>query len=79
MAKEIFRNRARSARNAAREVGRQAQQAKERTQRVYRRLLHITHASVKHARDVSAVLREVATKQTTQIPHRIVRFAPLAQ
>jgi IS5 family transposase len=79
VARQVFRDRTRSARNAAREIGRHAQQAKERTQRVYRELLRITRASVKQAREVIAVLRQVATEQTTQIVRQIAHWVPLVE
>jgi IS5 family transposase len=79
VAKEAFRNRTRSARNAAREVGRKAQKARERTQCAYRKLLRITRASVKQARNVSAVLSEVATEEAAQIAQQMAHFVPLVE
>jgi IS5 family transposase len=79
VAKEVFRNRTRSARHAAREIGRKARKAKERTQRVYRKLLRITRASVKQAREVIEVLSEVATEESTQIAQHLAHFVPLVE
>ena len=79
VAKEVFRNRTRSARHAAREIGRKARKAKEQTRRAYRKLLCITRASVKQAREVIKVLSEVATEETTQIAQQIAHFVPLVE
>jgi IS5 family transposase len=79
VAKEVFRSRTRSARHAAREIGRQARKAKDRTRRVYRKLLRITRASVKQAREVAEALRKVATEETTQIAQHIAHFVPLVE
>jgi IS5 family transposase len=79
VAKEVFRNRTRSARNAAREIGRTAKKAKERRQQVYRKLLRITRTSVKQVRKVLKVLTEVATDEATQIAERMAQFVPLVE
>jgi len=77
--KEVFRNRTRSARNAAREIGRKAQKAQEQTQRAYRELLRITRANVKQAREVIGLLSEVATEEATQIAQQMALFVPLVE
>ena len=79
VAKEVFRNRTRSARNTAREIGRKAQQAKDRTQRTYRKLLRITRASVKQARKVAQVLSEVETEAAARIVQQLEHFVPLVE
>jgi IS5 family transposase len=79
LAKEVFRNRTRSARNTAREIGRQAQQAKGRTRRAYRKLLRITRASVKQARKVTQVLSDVEAEAATQLVQQLQHFVPLVE
>jgi IS5 family transposase len=79
VAKEVFRNRTRSARNAAREIGRTAKKAKERRQQVYRKLVRITRTSVKQVRKVLEVLSEVATEEATQIIQQMAHFVPLVE
>jgi IS5 family transposase len=76
---EVFRNRTRSARNAAREIGRRARQAKECPQRVYRKLLSITRASVQQAREAIGVLNQVATEQSTRVAEHMAHFVPLVE
>jgi IS5 family transposase len=79
VAKEVFRNRTRSARNAAREIGRTASKAKERRQQAYRKLIRITRASVKQVRKVLKALTEVATEEATQIVQQMAHFVPLVE
>jgi IS5 family transposase len=79
MVKEVFRNRTRSARNAAREIGRKAKKAKAQTQRTYRKLLRITRASVKQAQEVVKTLSEMVTDEATQVVEQIEHFVPLVE
>jgi transposase, IS5 family len=77
--KEVFRNRTRSARNTAREIGRRARKAKDRTKRLYRKLLRITRASVKQARQVTQVLSEVETEAATKVVQQLAHIVPLVK
>ena len=79
VAKEVFRNRTRSARNAARQIGRQVKKAQDRTQRVYRKLLRITRASVRQTRTAIQVLRETATDEAFAIVQQMEHFLPLVE
>jgi len=83
VAQRVFRNRCRSARNVAREIGRAVQQAaqggKQRSVRLYRKLLGITCASVKQAQQVAEVLRHETTQQADQLVQQIEHFVPLVE
>jgi IS5 family transposase len=83
VAQRVFRNRCRSARNWAREIGRavqdHAQEGKERSVRLYRKLLGVTRASVKQARQVAKVLREVPTQAADRVAKQIEHFVPLVE
>jgi transposase, IS5 family len=83
MAQTLFRNRWRSARNRAREIGRavqqSAQEGKKRSVCLYRKLLAITCATVKQARQVAAVLRQETTQQADQLAKQIEHFVPLVE
>jgi IS5 family transposase len=56
--KETFRNRTRSARRAARQIGRLSRQGQEKTRASYRKLVRITQATVRQAEQVLAILQE---------------------
>jgi IS5 family transposase len=83
VAQKVFRNRSRSARNWAREIGRavqhHAQEGKVRSLRLYRKLLGVTRASVKQARQVAEVLREVPTQEADRVAKQIEHFVPLVE
>jgi IS5 family transposase len=79
VAKAVFRNRTRSARNAAREIARQAQKAGECTQRTYRKLLRITRASVRQTREVIDVLKETVTEEAAAIVQQMEHWLPLVE
>lgn len=79
VAKEVFRNRTRSARNVAREIGRQAKKARDRTKRAYRKLLRITRASVKQTRQVIQVLKETAIEGDAALAQQMEHIVPLVE
>jgi IS5 family transposase len=58
LTKETFRNRTRSARRAARQIGLLSRQGQEKTRATYRKLVHITQTTVRQAEQVFAVLQE---------------------
>lgn len=83
VARTAFRNRARSARNTARQVGniaqRKTQESKERCVGLYRKLLGVTRASVKQAQQVVHALKEVATAEGERLVREFEHFVPLVE
>jgi IS5 family transposase len=83
VAQRVFRNRWHSARNTAREIGRavqqNAQKGKERSVRLYRKLLGITRASVQQAQQVAEALRQETTQQADHLVKQIEHFVPLVE
>jgi IS5 family transposase len=79
VAKETFRNRTRSARRAARQIGRLSRRGKEYTRPVYRRLVRITRATVRQAEQVLAALQELASAEGQVLTETLVTFLPRTQ
>jgi IS5 family transposase len=83
VAKEVFRNRLRSARKAAREISqatrRRTQKTTEQYYRAYRKLVRVTQATVAQAEEVVEELRKVATREAQQLSEQMVHFIPLVK
>ena len=80
LAAETFRDRNRSARNAARRVyessRRRSQTAKANVRKAYQRLVRITQASVGQARQVLAALEGRMDKQAQELRANLEQFIP---
>lgn len=79
-AKEICRNRTRSARNQARQIANYARQrsakAKARVKGAYQRLIKTTQASVKQAQRVMSVLKSQSSRTAAGIVKELETFIP---
>jgi IS5 family transposase len=80
---QLFRSRLRSARHAAREIGRAtrrgAAETEERCRRAYRRLVQATQASVRQAQAVVQMLQAVATQEAHKLSEQLEHFVPLVK
>jgi IS5 family transposase len=83
VAKEVFRNRLRSARQTARMIGeatrRKAKETDQRCQQAYRKLVRITRVSVEQAQQVLEVLRELASEEAERLQQQTEHFLPLIE
>jgi len=80
LGQEVFRNRVRSARRLARQVGeamrRAGETAKVEGKLAYRKLLRVTQATVKQAQEVLPVLKKQATKKAKKLTRTLETFIP---
>lgn len=79
LTQETFRNRTRSARRTARKIGRLSRQGKERTKAAYRKLVGITRATVRQAKQVLAVLHELDNTEGQALAETLATFLPRTQ
>jgi IS5 family transposase len=83
VAKEVFRNRLRSARKTARVISeatrRKTQETTQRTQKAYRKLVKVTQASVEQAKQVVEVLQAVATEEAEKLQQQAEHFLLLVE
>jgi IS5 family transposase len=83
VAKEVFRNRLRSARNTGRQISnatrKRTQEAQERSRDSYQRLVEITQKSVKQAQKVVEVLQELANQEAEALRAQLEHFIPLVE
>lgn len=83
VARAVFRDRSRSARDTARAIARtaqhKAQEGQERCLSLYRKLLEVTRASVRQAQQVVEVLKEVTTPEAERLVQQIEHFVPLVE
>lgn len=79
LGKQVFRDRTRSAKRAARAIGRAARQSSQATQQTYRKLVDITRASVKQARQVLDALHEQGSAQAAGLIEKLETFIPRAE
>ena len=77
--KEIFRNRTRSAKRAARQIGRLSRQGKEKTRATYRKLVGIARASVRQAEQVLAAWHQQAPEEGQALAETLTTFLPRTQ
>ena len=80
LAAETFRDRKRSARNAARRIcedtRRRNEAAKTRVKKTYRHLVHIAQASVGQAKQVLAAVKDRTDKQSQKLKANLEQFIP---
>ncbi len=80
LTKEVFRNRVRSAKWAARQIGeamsKRSETARARGIKTYQKLVKITQESVAQARQVLAELKEAASTQMQQLADTLETFIP---
>ena len=76
LTKETFRDRTRSARRAARQIGNRARRGKMAAQKTYRRLLNTTKASVDQAQQVLETLKETADAAAEGLRETLETFIP---
>jgi transposase, IS5 family len=82
-AKDQFRNRWRSARNAARVISdatrRGLKETDARCRQAYQKLVDITQTSVKQAQATVELLHQVATEEAEAVAHQVEQFVPLVE
>jgi len=76
LTKKTFRNRTRSARNAARQIQRLSRRGKEQVRAPYRRLVQTARATVRQAEQVLTVLQEQEAKAAEQLAQTLQTFLP---
>ena len=83
VAKEVFRNRLRSARKTARVISeatrRRTQKASQQCQQAYRKLVQIAQASVGQAEQVVEMLREIASEEAGRVQQQVEHCLPLVE
>jgi IS5 family transposase len=79
LAKETFRDRSRSARRAARQIGSAARQGSQATKKTYRRLVDTARASVRQAQVVLEALKQEASQQADRLRQTLETFIPRAE
>jgi transposase, IS5 family len=76
LTKKTFRNRTRSARNAARQIQRFSRRGKEKVRAPYRRLVQTARATVRQAEQVLTVLQEQEAKAVEKLAQTLQTFLP---
>jgi IS5 family transposase len=79
LTKEVFRNRTRSAKRAAREIARLSRQGREKTRPAYKRLVQTAQATVRQAEQVLAALAEQAAETGEGLVRTFQTFLPRLQ
>jgi IS5 family transposase len=83
IAKEVYRNRLRSARKTARAISeatrRRTKETGQRGQQAYRKLVRIAQASVEQAQQVVEVLQEIATEEAERLQQQAEHFLPMVE
>lgn len=83
LSQKVFRNRIRSARRFARQVGeamrRRSDQAKTEGKTVYRKLIRAAEATLEQAKQVLPVLQEQAAHQAQKLAQTLETFLPRAE
>lgn len=79
LSKEVFRNRTRSAKRAAREVARLSRQGQEKTHSAYKRLVQTARATVRQAERVRVALQEQRTETGEKLVRTLQTFLPRLQ
>jgi transposase, IS5 family len=79
LSKEAFRNRQRSAKQAARKIAGLSRHGREQLQPHYQRLLQTTKATVRQAERVLAELRNQAADEAVSLIESMQSFLPLAE
>lgn len=76
LAKETFRNRTRSARQAARQIAHLSQRGREHLKPHYRRLVQAAQATLRQAEPVLTALKEEASAQGRRLAETLQTFLP---
>lgn len=76
LTKKVFRNRTRSARNAARQIQRLSRRGKEQVRAPYRRLVQTARATVRQAEQVLTVLQEQEARAAEKLAQTLQTFLP---
>jgi IS5 family transposase len=76
LAKELFRNRTRSAKRTARQIGRLSRGGAARTKSAYRKLVRIARATVRQAEQVWAALQDRAPEAGCPLAETLATFLP---
>ena len=83
LGQEVFRNRIRSARRLARQIGeamrRRAEQAKEEGKMAYRKLIRAAETTIKQAQQVLSSLQAQTTHRTQKVTQTLETFIPRAK
>ena len=79
LVKQTFRDRTRSARRAARQIGSAARQGSKATTNAYRRLVNTARASVQQARTVLEALKKEKSHQADKLRDTLETFIPRAR
>jgi IS5 family transposase len=79
LGKQVFRNRTRSARRAARQIGRLSRRGRQHTRSTYRRLVGITRATVRQAEQVLEDLKTHAQEEGQALIQTLETFVPRTQ
>jgi IS5 family transposase len=83
VAKEVFRNRSRSARNTARRIGQMTRRGTEKLKGqyhcAYHKLVKVTRASVAQAKEVVELLAEAATQEAYKLSDQLEHFISLTE
>ena len=83
LGREIFRNRIRSARRLARQVGeamrRRSEQARTEGKTAYRKLIRVSEATLEQAQQALPVLQKQVTDQAKKLAQTLETFIPRAQ
>ena len=83
LGKQVFRNRVRSVRRLARQVGetmrRRSEQAKTEGKSAYRKLIRAVETTIEQAKQVLPVLQEQTTEQAQRLAQTLETFLPRAQ
>ncbi len=77
--KQLFRNRTRSARHAAREIGQAARRGQRHTKTAYRRLVQAARATVRQVQQVVSALEQHAQDAGLQLIETFATFVPRAE
>lgn len=83
LGQEVFRNRIRSARRLARQIGeamrRRSEQAKTQGKKAYKKLIQVTESTIKQSQQVLSVLREQTEQTAKKLAQTLETFIPRAE
>jgi IS5 family transposase len=83
VAKKVFRNRLRSARNMGREISNttrsRAKDSRDQSRRAYKKLIEITRKTVEQAQEVGDTLQKAAAEEAQILANRLEHFLPLVE
>jgi IS5 family transposase len=79
LARTVFRNRSRSARQTARQVGEYMERQKERGAKAYHKLVEITRQTIEQAQTVLQKLQESGAQSAARLAQTLETFLPRAE